>query len=360
MKKVNVAVIGAGVGRKHYFAFLDLPDLYNVIAVCDVNTARAQEFVEAHHPARVTDDFETILADPDIELIDICLPPHLHFDFTVRALRAGKDVICEKPLVNSIADVDRLIEISRETGRTVYPVFQYRFGKGITQLRALMDSGLAGRPYIASLETHWNRDEAYYAVDWRGTWASEQGGTILGHAIHIHDLLTFVLGPVSSVFARVATRVNDIEVEDCAALSILLKDGALATSSVTLGAANNTSRLRFCFEGLTAESGLEPYKPAETEWSFLARAPVTQEQIDAVLAQVEDPLGGQVGFAVEVFRAMRGQKAAFVNITEARNSIEFVSAVYQSSRTDRPVSLPLDGDAPTYHGWLPTLQVETT
>jgi len=132
MKKVIVAIIGAGVGRKHYFAFLDLPELYNVIAVCDVNTARARAFVEDGHQARVTDDYASILADPDIELIDICLPPHLHFDFTTRALRAGKDVICEKPLVNSVADVDRLIEICRETGRTIYPVFQYRFGKGIT------------------------------------------------------------------------------------------------------------------------------------------------------------------------------------------------------------------------------------
>ena len=216
-----------------------------------------------------------------------------------------------------------------------------------------MDSGLAGTPYIASLETHWNRDAAYYAVDWRGSWANEQGGTILGHAIHIHDLLTFVLGPVSSVFANVATRVNPIEVEDCAALSIKLENGALATSSVTLGAASDTSRLRFCFEGLTAESGLEPYKPAETEWSFVARAPVTQSQIDAVLAKVEDPLGGQVGFSIEVFRAMRGEEAAFVNINEARKSIEFVSAVYQSARTERPVSLPIQADAPTYFGWVP-------
>lgn len=353
MKKVNVAIIGAGVGRKHYFAFLDLSELYNVVAVCDMNTARARAFVEDGHRAHVTDDYASILADPDIELVDICLPPHLHFDFTARALRAGKDVICEKPLVNSVADVDRLIEICRETGRTVYPVFQYRFGKGISQLRALIDSGLAGTPYVASLETHWNRGEAYYAVDWRGTWAGEQGGAILGHAIHMHDLLTFVLGPVSSVFARVATRVNEIEVEDCTALSITLENGALATSSVTLGAANDTSRLRFCFAGLTAESGLLPYKPAEGEWSFLARAPVTQAQIDAVLAKVEDPLAGQVGFSVEVFRAMRGQQAAFANLDEARRSIEFVSAVYQSSRSECPVSLPMQADAPTYQGWVP-------
>lgn len=353
MKKVNVAIIGAGIGQKHYIAYRHLPQMYDVSTLCDVNTARAAAFVDPGHALRLTDAFDSVLADPAVELVDICLPPHLHFDFTARALRAGKDVVCEKPLCNSLADVDRLIEICRETGRTVYPVFQYRFGKGISQLRALIDAGLAGKAFVAALETHWDRDAAYYAVDWRGTWAGEQGGAILGHAIHIHDLLSFILGPVASVFARVDTRVNPVEVEDCAALSITLESGALATSSVTLGAAGNTSRLRFCFAGLTAESGALPYAPAEGDWTFTARAPVAQAQVDAVLATVGDPPAGQVGFSVEVFRAMRGQKAEFVNIAEARRSIEFVSAAYQSARAGRPVSLPLVAGAPTYTGWLP-------
>ncbi|PRY80627.1 putative dehydrogenase [Yoonia maritima] len=353
MKKVKVAIIGAGIGQKHYIAYQQLPEMYDVAAICDVDIARAQAFVDDAHLARVTDNFDAVLADPEVELVDICLPPHLHFDFTARAMRAGKDVICEKPLANSVADVDRLIAISTETGRTVFPVFQYRFGKGISQLRALIDSGLAGRPFVASLETHWNRGADYYAVDWRGTWKGEQGGAILGHAIHAHDLLTFIMGRVSSVFARVATRVNDIEVEDCAALSITLENGALATSSVTLGGGADTSRLRFCFAGVTAESGSNPYRPAEGEWTFTARAPVTQDQVDAVVNAVADPPAGQVGFSVEVFRALRGLEAHYVNIDEARRSIEFVSATYQSARSDMPVSLPIKDDDATYDGWTP-------
>ena len=95
-----------------------------------------------------------------------------------------------------------------------------------------------------------------------------------------------ILGPVSNIFAKLSTRVNDIEVEDCAALSIEMENGALVTSSITLGAANDTSRLRFCFDGLTAESGAspdKPYSPADDEWHFLPRSPVTQAQIDEVL-----------------------------------------------------------------------------
>ena len=83
---------------------------------------------------------------------------------------------------------------------------------------------------VASLETHWNRGKDYYSKPWRGTWEGEQGGAILSHSIHIHDLVNMILGPVSNVFAKLTTRVNNIEVEDCAALSVEMENGALVTS----------------------------------------------------------------------------------------------------------------------------------
>jgi predicted dehydrogenase len=85
---------------------------------------------------------------------------------------------------------------------------------------------------------------------------------VLGHAIHNHDLLTYVMGPIKALSAITTTRVNPIEVEDCAAISFEMESGALATSSITLGAGDDTSRLRFLFEGFTATSGTEPYAPA--------------------------------------------------------------------------------------------------
>ena len=93
-------------------------------------------------------------------------------------------------------------------------------------------------------------------------------------------------GPVAEVTALTDTRVNAIETEDCAALALRMENGALATSSVTLGAGEDTTRLRFCFRGLTAESGSAPYAPAEDDWRFTARAPVTQAEVDAVLEEV--------------------------------------------------------------------------
>lgn len=355
--KTRVAIIGAGIGREHLAGYLELPAQFQVKTLCDIDHARAQEVVR-QHPVSIEMHIDTVLKDDSIDLIDICLPPHLHFDTVIAALSAGKHVICEKPLVTSLREVDEIIEASEQSGKTVFPVFQYRFGNAMAQLRALMQSGITGKPFVASLETHWNRGADYYAIPWRGTWRGEQGGAVLGHAIHSHDLLACVFGPIEKVFASTATRVNDIETEDCASVMLQMKNGAVATSSITLGAATDTSRLRFCFEGLTAESGTLPYAPMVDTWRFTAREPVQQAEVDAVLQQTPAVLSGFSGFLESVARGLAGQTGSAageqpVTLQQARHSIELVNAIYQSAESDRCIALPLDHNDIYYNGWLP-------
>lgn len=351
---IRVAIIGAGIGAEHLAGYRALPDRFRVAVMCDLDRARAEAATENDPDIAVSDDLDAVLADPAIDLIDICLPPHLHVPVTLRALEAGKHAICEKPIARSMREADAVQEASERTGKLVFPVFQYRYGKAMAQLRALEHAGLAGKAYAASLETHWNRDAAYYAVPWRGTWAGESGGSLLGHAIHAHDLLCHVMGPVAQVFAMTDTRVNEIETEDCAALSLRMATGALATSSVTLGAGSDTTRLRFCFEGFTAESGQAPYSPAQDTWRFIARAPMTQDRIDAVLAQVPTGHAGFAGYLDAIADALAGEGGREVTLADGRRSIELVTAAYQSARSGRPVPLPLSPDAEHYQGWMPS------
>ncbi len=350
---LNVAIIGAGIGKKHLQGFAQLPESYAVRTICDLDEDRGKTLADSHPGAGFISDLATVLADPEIDIVDICLPPHLHFSTCMDALDAGKKVICEKPLVTSLHEADLLAAKVAETGGFVGPVFQYRFGLGAAQLQALIDAGLAGRAYAGTLETHWDRPASYYEIPWRGTWAGEQGGAILGHAIHIHDLLPTFLGPVDRVFADLATRVNDIEIEDCAALSIRMKSGALITSSVTLGCAENMSRMRLVFEGFTVESDHAPYDLAQKGWHFTARAPTRQAQIDEVLASVGPVLSGFAGMFDALARALNGEEAPFVTLEDGRQSLEFVTAIYSSARTGAPVSLPLSSNCRLYEGWLP-------
>lgn len=349
---IGVAIVGAGIGAEHLKGYLALPERFAVKAICDLDVERARGVANGTS-IHVTADLDEVLADPSIQLIDVCLPPHLHFPITLKAHAAGKDVVCEKPLVRSLEEANALLESVKTTGRSIFPVFQYRFGPAMRQLRALIDAGLAGKAYVASSEVHWNRGKGYYDIPWRGTWKGECGGAILGHAIHAHDLICYVLGPVEEVFTMADTRVNTIETEDCAALSFRMKNGALATSSVTLGAAKDTSRLRFCFEGFTAESGSLPYRPAEDKWRFIARAPTTQAQIDAVLATVGDGENGFTGFVEAIADAMEGRGGKEVTVTDGLQSIELVTAIYRSAREGKPVRLAEAAEGQWIKGWAP-------
>lgn len=349
----TVCIVGAGIGAQHLEGYLALPDRFSVTSLCDLDEARAKA-VASPHGVAVTTDIAAVLRDPAIDVIDICLPPHLHFSACMQALEAGKAVVCEKPLVPSLREADALAAKLAQTGGFLSAVFQYRYGLGTAQLDALIRAGLAGRCYAGSLETHWDRPAAYYSANtWRGTWKGESGGALLGHAIHIHDLLPAVLGPVEQVFADVGTRVNTIEVEDCAALSIRMESGALITSSVTLGCAENISRMRLMFEGFTVESDHAPYSLATKGWRFVARAPTLQADIDAVLEGVTGAKAGYAGMFEAMADALDGAGGREVTLQDARRSIEFVTACYLSARTNTPVVLPLGPDHPLYGSWLP-------
>lgn len=349
---IGVAIIGAGIGAQHLTGYRALPKRFVVKAICDLDLERARSVAGDDTSIRLTTDLDEVLADESIQLIDVCLPPHLHFPVTLKAHAAGKDVVCEKPLVRSLEEANALIDSVKKTGRSVFPVFQYRSDRPCGSC-ALIDAGLAGKAFVASSEVHWNRGASYYDIPWRGTWKGECGGAILGHAIHAHDLLCHVLGPVDEVFAMADTRVNTIETEDCAALSFRMKSGALATSSVTLGAAEDTSRLRFCFEGFTAESGTLPYRPAEDTWRFIARAPTTQDQIDAVLATVADGENGFAGFVEAIADAMEGCGGKEVTVNDGLQSIELVTAIYRSVREGKPVRLSDAAEGEWIKGWAP-------
>ena len=356
MSKYQVAIIGTNIGAKHFEDFQKVSDKFNVHTVCGLTRESIENILPANSDTKISLNFEDVLKIKEIDIVDICLPPHLHFSVCKKSLEAGKHVICEKPLVSSLEEIDQLKEISNKTGKTIFPVFQYRYGPGFSKLKALIKSGLAGKPLVASLETHWNRGKEYYSKAWRGTWKGEQGGAILSHSIHIHDLITMIFGPVSSIYAKLSTRVNDIEVEDCAALSLEMGNGALVTSSITLGAAEDVSRIKICFSNLTAESAGspdKPYNPADDEWKFLAREPVTQNQIDEVLSNIQLTKSWYAGMFEEIANKLEGLSSDEVTLSDARQSLEFVTAVYDSSHQGKNINMPIKRENPLYKSWIP-------
>jgi predicted dehydrogenase len=352
-ERLRVAVVGAGVGRAHVRGYAEVADRFELVAICDIDADRARAVADEHAIPRVVTDLAELCRMDELDVIDLCTPPHLHFGQVLQVLAAGKHAICEKPLVSSLAEVDELERAERAAGRCVMPIFQYRFGHGLQKLKWLMAEGLAGTAYLATVETAWRRRAAYYAVPWRGKWRTELGGALLSHAIHAHDMLCYVLGPPRRVFARTATRVNPIEVEDCAAVALEMADGSLASLGVTLGSAAEITRHRFSFSNLVAESNTRPYTNSGDPWRFDADTPELAAQIERALERFVPLPERYAGQFHRLYQALRDGAELPVTLADARLALELVTAMYYSAETGSNVDLPIGADHPRYRSWLP-------
>lgn len=351
--RLKAAVVGVGVGRQHISSYQSLPEMYEVVAVCDLNADKAREVAEQMEVPRVTTSLDELCRMDDIDVISIATPPAGHFEQMQQVLEAGKYAICEKPLVGSLKAVDEIRRIEAASGKRVMPIFQYRFGHGLQKLKFLVDQGLAGTAYVATAEMAWRRREPYYAVPWRGKWKTELGGTLLNHAIHVNDMLTYILGPVKNVFARTATRIHQIEVEDCASVSLELADGSLASITATVGSTPEITRHRFCFQNFTAESNTDPYNNSYDPWTFSCDTPELQAQIDAALTRFVPLPQRFPGQFYRFYQALANGTELPVTLADARASLELITAMYYSGREHVPVELPIGMDHPAYASWAP-------
>jgi len=349
----RVAVVGLGVGFQHVAAFRALPELFELVAVCDPVDAKRDLATSLLGVPHGFARFEELLALPDLDVVDVCTPPGLHLPMARQALERGIHVICEKPLAGSLEEIDALAEAEQGSGRRLMPIFQYRFGRGIERLRRLVEAGVPGRPYVASCETFWRRGADYYAEPWRGRFDTELGGVCVSHAIHAHDLLLSLLGPVKRVYAHVDTRVNAIETEDCAVATLRFASGALATLTATLGSAREHSRLRLAFEHLSAESSHAPYRPGSEPFTLEPATPETARRIEDTLAGFEPGPELYAGQFAAFHRALEAGSDPPVTVADARAAIELVTAIYHSARSGVPVDLPLGREHPLYRGWIP-------
>src|SRR5215468_2837104 len=143
---VTVAIIGAGfMGSAHAGNYAALGDRVRVSAVCARNQERAAR-VAAIVGARATVDLDAVLADPEIDAVDVCVPTPAHRDVAERAFDAGKHVFLEKPIALTAEDADAILAAAERSGRMLMVGLVLRFWPEYVALGSLVDSGELGRP----------------------------------------------------------------------------------------------------------------------------------------------------------------------------------------------------------------------
>lgn len=219
MKELHAAVIGCGLISKNHLKALKNVKQASCAAVCDIEREKAEKAAEQYGIAKIYTDYHEMLADPDIDVVHICTPHFLHAQMAVDALRAGKHVLCEKPMALSEEDAKAMMAARDEAGKQLAVCFQNRYNEASVYMKELLESGRLGKVLGARGQVTWNRKPEYYTQSpWRGRWATEGGGVLINQAIHTFDLLQWLTVPVKTVEAQISTMrlKGAIEVEDTA------------------------------------------------------------------------------------------------------------------------------------------------
>ena len=187
-----VAVGIAGLGRSgwkiHAMLLESQPHLYTISAVFDNLADRRQEASDRFGCATYA-DYDSMLQDEQVELVVVALPSHLHAEYSVRALQAGKMVVCEKPMAASLAEADLMIEAARDSGRLLSVFQNRRYAPDFLTVRRVVDSGILGRIFLIRI--------AYHAFGRRWDWQTLQrfgGGTLNNTCPHPVDQALLLFG----------------------------------------------------------------------------------------------------------------------------------------------------------------------
>jgi predicted dehydrogenase len=291
---------------------------------------------------------EELLRHRPLEVLLVGSPSALHADQGIKAARAGLHVLVEKPLDVTVEKADALISACAKASVKLGVFFQDRFAPDLVRLKSAIDEGALGRPLLASARVKWWREPAYYEHSrWRGTYALDGGGAVMNQGIHTLDLLLWLWGDISRVFARRATALHHIEVEDTLVATLEFANGALATFEATTAAFPGYPR-RLELSGDLGTITVEQDRIASADLkgpTEALRGGASSENAAASSPIVSDVRGHRA--AIEDFlSAIRTGAEPRCNGAEGRRSVALVEALYRSAATGQPVEVSSPGASP--------------
>ena len=273
---LHVGIIGGGfVGRVHVEAMLGHADVER-ISIADSDAQALEAIARDYLTQRAEADYRVLLDDPSIDVIDVCLPHDLHHPVVLEAFAAGKHVIADKPIANTLPEADEMLAAAEFADRRFYVALNQRFLPVHQRVKALLADGFIGSPSLATLTVAGDeRPRMGVPGHWKGSWDRAGGGALADSGTHIVDLAHDWFGPPTAVQCHLARHVIEApdKADDTAAL--ILEYPSL-TVSLLVGYASGGepwSEMR----SMWSESGsmhvrLEAPQPLET-WKAGQRVP---------------------------------------------------------------------------------------
>lgn len=230
---LSFAIVGCGrIAARHAE---HIANVGRLIGACDVQFDRADS-IAAKYGARAYRSLEEMLAgEKELDVVAVCTPNGLHAEHTVAALKAGRHVLCEKPMAISVADCGTMIQAAERANRRLFIVKQNRFNPPVAAVKELLDGGRLGRVYSVHLNCFWNRNADYYQDTWKGTKALD-GGSLYTQFSHFIDLLYWMVGDVKQALAMVDNFGHQgiVEFEDTGVVALRFHSGILGSINFTI------------------------------------------------------------------------------------------------------------------------------
>jgi predicted dehydrogenase len=345
---VDVAIVGTGeISALHAEAVAAQDGRARIVAATDIDAAALAAYESRWSVPAVYPSLDELLANVKPDLATLCTPPGLHASQAVACLSRGISVLCEKPPVLSLSELDAVAAAAERAFFAT--VFQHRFGSGAVRLRGLMGDPRLGRPLSAVCHTLWFRPDEYFAVPWRGNWDVEGGGPTMGHGIHQFDLLLSILGEWQEVVAVAANQAKPTLTEDLSAAIVTFACGAVATVVNSIVSPRQQSYLRFDFEHASVELD-HVYGYSDKNWRVTA-APGHESSVASAWAggPRDTPSGHRAQFAA-VLSALESGTEPPVSLPDTRRTVELIAAIYASAFTGTRIRRgSLGPDSPFYH-----------
>ncbi|WP_284637735.1 Gfo/Idh/MocA family protein [Paenibacillus silviterrae] len=342
MKPVRIALIGCGfIAEKHVRAISEIGAEAKLVALCDIDQERLNSFRDrigmSNNPClALYTNFDECLRSNDIDLVVIASSTDTHAQLSLAALRSGHHVLVEKPLALSISDARKVAEEAERSGKILAVSLQTRYLPQLQAMKKCVDEGRFGKMVHAVVSMRWNRNLQYYhSSPWRNSWP-KGGGLFINQCIHYIDLLQWLLGRVTSVYAAASTIGQPLQVENMGTAILHFENGAtglIEASSIVYPRSLLTSISLFGDKGTVSLEGdrLSQF----SQWIF--EADKDKENHIPHTAEISyTPL------YKDLIHAIQSNTSPLVSVKSSLHSLEVVLAIYKSIKEGAPVGLPLD------------------
>lgn len=263
-KKIRVGIIGCGAiaQKRHLPEYSERSDV-EIVAVCDFNVERANEIKEQYGALYAFNHHKDLLALEEVDAVSVCTPNQFHAKVSIEAMKAGKHVLCEKPMATTIEEAREMVKVASENNVFLMVGHNQRLMPTHVQAKQLLQNGKLGR-VLTFTTTFGHGGPEGWSIDGKNSWFFNKDQAFIGAmgdlGVHKADLISWLIDDqIASVSAMYGTLDKEIPVDDNAIFLMKTRKGVLGTltASWTYYANENNSTVLHCENG-TMKIGVDP------------------------------------------------------------------------------------------------------